>query len=204
MNLDKLSTTARRLSVFFRVMQRILGISMIVILCVLAVLTIANHVNPSTVIGTELNVLDIGPITIELAEEHTPSNAAILRYAWAYAALGAAAAFGICLALAWVRRILAPMAQGQPFHPDTARYLKKLAWLSLALGVLYNIWQAVEAAVALRSFGLDKLMESGVIRSVTVNYTLEAGFLVIFFVLLLMSYLFSYGAELQKLSDETL
>ena len=42
------------------------------------------------------------------------------------------------------------------------------------------------------------------IRSVTVNYTFDLGFVIVFFVLLLMSYIFSYGAQLQQLSDETL
>lgn len=204
MNIDKLTSIARKLNVFFRVMQKIVAITTFVMLCVLMVLTAANAVNPDTVIGTELNILDIGPISIELAEESAPDNANILSYAWIYGGLGALCAVVICLGLGYIRKILAPMAEGSPFHPDTSRYLKKLAVLSLVLGVAQNVGSAVEAASALRSFGLDKLVESGTIRSVTVNYTFDIGFIVVFFLLLLMSYIFSYGSELQKLSDETL
>ena len=204
MNIDKLTSTARKLNVFFRVMQKIVAITTFAMLCVLVVLTVANAVNPDTVIGTELNILDIGPISIELAEESAPDNASILGYAWVYGGLGALCAAVICLGLGYIRKILAPMEEGSPFHPDTSRYLKKLAVLSLVLGIAQNVGSAVEAASALRSFGLDKLVESGSIRSVTVNYTFDMGFIVIFFLLLLMSYIFSYGSELQKLSDETL
>ena len=204
MNLEKLSATAKKLSLFFKVVQKIIGITTIVMLCVLTALTIANVIDPNTVIGTDLNVLDLGPVTIELAEEHTPDNGAILGYAWIYGLLWAFCAAALCLGLGYLRRILAPMAEGNPFHSDTARYLKKLAWLSLVLGVAQNVGAAAEAAAALRSFDLQQLVENSAIRSVTVNYTFEFGFIVLFFLLLLMSYLFSYGAELQKLSDETL
>ena len=204
MELKKLSSTAGKLNVFFKVLQKILVVTTIVAACVLAVLTIANVVDPGTVIGTELNVVDIGPISIELVEEHTPSNTRILAYAWIYAGLGALCAAVICLGLGYIRKILMPMAEGRPFHADTSRYLKKLAVLSLVLGIAQNVGGAVEAFSALRSFGLDKLVESGIIRSVTINYTLELGFIVVFFVLLLMSYIFAYGAQLQQLSDETL
>lgn len=204
MHINKLSTTAKRLNVFFKVLQKIIGISTIVVLCVLVVLTIVNSVNPNTVIGTELNKLVIGSVIIELAEDYTPDNTSILGYAWGYAILGAISAVVICVGLGYIRKILDPMAVGSPFHPDTSRYLKKLAILSLILGAIQSAGSAVETTSALHSFGLDNLVESDIIRSVTANYTVELGFIVVFFVLLLMSYIFSYGSELQKLSDETL
>ena len=36
------------------------------------------------------------------------------------------------------------------------------------------------------------------------GYTLDLTFVLVFLVLMLMSYIFSYGAQLQELSDETL
>ena len=50
----------------------------------------------------------------------------------------------------------------------------------------------------------DESINSAFIRSITVNYTFDAGFLLIFAVLMLVSWIFEYGTELQKLSDETL
>lgn len=204
MNIDKLSSTARKLSIFFRVLQKIVGISTVVMLCVLAALTIANAVNPNTVIGTELNIVELGPVSIELTEDHTPNNSSILCYAWVLAILGAVWALVICIGLGYIRKILSPMAESSPFHANTSRYLKKLSVLSLVLGLVQNAGTIVEASSALRSFGLDKLVESDIIRSVSVNYTFDLSFIVVFFLLLLMSYIFSYGSELQKLSDETL
>ena len=42
------------------------------------------------------------------------------------------------------------------------------------------------------------------VKHITVNYTFDAGFLVVFAILMLVAWIFAYGAELQKLSDETL
>ena len=189
---------------FFRVLQKIVLIAMIVVFCVLAVLTVANWVKPGIEIGRGLNELDLGPISIVLPVEQTPENGAILRYTWIYAVLGGVCAGVIYVALGYIRKILEPMAAGSPFHPETAGWLKKLAVLSLVLGVAQNVGAAVETTAALQAFGLQTLVENGVIESVTVNYTLELGFVVVFFVLLLMSYIFAYGAQLQQLSDETL
>ena len=120
------------------------------------------------------------------------------------AGVGALGAALICTGLGYIRKILAPMAEGRPFHPDTAVYIRKLAIVSLILGIAQNIGAFAETFSALRSFGLDSLIDAGIIQSVSVNFTLELGFIIVFFVLLLMSYLFSYGAQLQQLSDETL
>jgi len=92
MNIDKLSSTARKLGVFFKVIQKIVGICAIVMLCVLAVLTVANAINPDIVIGTGLNSVDIGYLTIVMAPEDAPSNATILIFTWIIAIAGAVCA----------------------------------------------------------------------------------------------------------------
>jgi len=72
------------------------------------------------------------------------------------------------------------------------------------LGVVQNVAGAVETVNAIRNFGLDRLVTGGQIVSVTANFSVDLTFLLVFFLLLLTSYIFRYGAELQKLSDETL
>jgi len=204
MELQKLSATAKKLGVLFKVLQRITQVAIIVVPCVLGALTIANLMNPNTVIGTDLNSIDIGPVTFTLAESHTPGNWNILLYAWAYGLLGIACGALIHVGLGYIRKILLPMEEGRPFAPETAAYFKKLARLSLGLGIAQNIGGIVECVGAMRAFRLYDFAGSDMIQSITVNYELELGFLVVFFVLLLMSYIFSYGAQLQQLSDETL
>ena len=204
MNLDKLSSTAKKLDTFFKILQKVIEVSVIVVLCVLAVLTIATIVDPTAVISSGLTSLELGLLSITLTDTHMPDNGTLLCYAWICAVIGIFFAAVLRKGLRVIRKILDPMTEGRPFHPETSDDLKKLAFLSLLLGVAQNLWTLVEAIVSMYAYRVSGLLEASGINSVTINYTLELGFLVVFFVFLLMSYIFSYGAELQAEADTTL
>ncbi|MBE6936352.1 MAG: DUF2975 domain-containing protein [Ruminococcaceae bacterium] len=204
MSIKKLSVTAKRLDTFFRILQKFLIVCLIAVPSALLVLTIATVIRPGITIGTNLNVIDFGNISITLAEAYTPENNKILFYSWIISVLAACGSLIVYLGLRCIRRILAPMIEGKPFHQDISRELRKLSFLSLALGILQNITSAAATFTGLYAFNLHRLLESGVIQSVNTNLQIDLTFLIAFFLLLLMSYIFSYGAELQKLSDETL
>ena len=92
MNEMKMIKTAKGLDTFFKVLQRIIAVCMIVMVVVVGVLTVVNAINPDAVIGEDFHMVDIGPITVELAEELAPDNGAVLTYAWIAVALGLGAA----------------------------------------------------------------------------------------------------------------
>ena len=133
-----------------------------------------------------------------------PDHNAFLLYAWIMTAAAVAIIAVVCYAIRIIRRILAPMTQGNPFHPTVGKEIRRLAFASLIIGVIQNIMSAVETLNMLRVFDLNTLFQNSQIQSVTANFRFDLGFLVVFFVLLLMSHIFTYGEELQKLSDETL
>ena len=99
MNEMKMMKTAAKLDGFFKVLQRVVAIGMGVMVIVMAVLTVVNAVNPDAVIGEEFHVIDLGPVTLELAAELAPDNTAVLGYAWFAVAFGLAAAVVICWAV---------------------------------------------------------------------------------------------------------
>ena len=204
MNEMKMMKTAAKLDAFFKVLQKVVAIGIGVMVIVIAVLTVVNAVNPDAVIGEDFHMIDLGPVTLELAEEQTPDNTAVLGYAWFVVAFGIAAAVVICWALGCLRKILAPMKEGRPFDASVSCNIKKIGYAVLAWGVISNVGKAVETSMALRYFNIDALSAVGEIRSVTVSYTFDISFVIVFFLLLLVSYIFRYGAELQQLSDETL
>ena len=204
MSIHKLSATAKRLDVLFRILQKFLLVFLITVPAVLLVLTIAAAIRPGITIGTNLNVIDFGNISITLAEAYTPENNKILLYSWIITVLAACGALISYLGLRCIRRILTPMIEGKPFHQNISRELRKLSFLCLAFGILQNITSAAATVTGLYAFHLHRLLESGVIQSVNANLQFDLTFLIAFFLLLLMSYIFAYGAELQTLSDETL
>ena len=82
--------------------------------------------------------------------------------------------------------------------------IKKVSYAVLVWGVIGNAGELLSISATLRYFDFEALVAAGEICSVTVNYQFDFTFLLVFFLLLLMSYIFRYGAELQRLSDETL
>lgn len=202
--MKKLQKTAKGLNTVFGIIQKIVLVAAIVAVGVMAVLTVAEFINSDTVIGDNMNVVEIGPLSLELNEIHTPDDMKMLSVGWVGAVTAAVYAVLAYISLNQVKAILAPMSEGDPFGREISGRIKNLAWLSLAIGIVQNIAGAVELFVSFRTFHLHSLLVSENINHVTFNYSFETGFIILFFVLLLMSYIFSYGAELQQLSDETL
>ncbi len=204
MQKEKMVRTAKTLGTVFKVLQRILMICAVVCIVLLGIFTIINTIHPNSMTGTALNAVDLGPLTLELTEEVAPDSHAILVYAWIMAAALITIIPVVCYALGVIRRILAPMAQGDPFHPTVGKELRKLAFASLAVGIIQNVLRTVGTFHVLHIVDLNALLQNSRIQSVTANFHYDLSFLVVFLVLLLMSHIFRYGEELQKLSDETL
>jgi len=203
MNLQKAASTAKKLGNLFKALQKIVFICTIVLLCVLSVLTIAWKIDPTTVIGTGFNQIDIGPVSLTLAPEHTPDTAQVLIYIWLCTAVWVLFAGAVYTALRYVRQMLEPIANGQPFDRQVSDSLKNLAYTSLVLGAVDNLGNLMET-LSVSFFGLNKLLTGSAITAVTTEFSFDLTFVIGFFILMLLSYIFSYGAALQQLSDETL
>ena len=204
MNTDKLVSTSKKLHTFFKVLRKIVLIGMVVAILVMALVTAIHFIDPDAVIGEDFHMIDIGPLTIELVQEHAPDTNAILLYSWSLMILGVICAAIVYYAFSVVLRILQPMSQGQPFAPSVGVDIKKMGFVCLALGILQNLANILDTVNAVHTYNLTNMVNNEQIQSITPNYTVNLSFLIFFFVLLLLSHVFRYGAQLQQLSDETL
>lgn len=206
--MDKLMKTSKKLDTFFKVLQKIIKITMIVAVCVVIVLTVANIVNPDAVIAEGYYSIDVGSVTINLTEGYsTEDNNMVLSYVWIVMGLAAAAGVAVYYALGQVRKILQPMTEGNPFHPTVSTNIRKIAYVSIVLGVIANVvsfLQSFGAVAMIEKIKLLDYVKEGTIQSITANSQIDLTFLVVFFILLLVSYIFRYGEELQQQVDETL
>ena len=206
--MDKLMKTSKKLDTFFKVLQKIIKITMIVAVCVVVVLTVANFVNPDAVIAEGYYSIDVGSVTINLTEGYsTEDNNMVLSYVWIVMGLAAVAGVAVYYALGQVRKILQPMTEGNPFHPTVSTNIRKIAYVSIVLGVIANVvsfLQSFGAVAMIEKIKLLDYVKEGTIQSITANSQIDLTFLVVFFILLLVSYIFRYGEELQQQVDETL
>ena len=204
MNTEKLVSTSKKLYTFFKFLRKITLFGMGAAILIMLLITGISLIDPGAVIGESLNTIDIGPLSITIAPEYAPDSRSVLLYSWSLILLGAACAALIYYAFGIILKILEPMTQGQPFAPSVGRHIKKLGYVCLALGAAQNVANILDCWNALHTYKLTELTLGPQITSITATYTVDLTFVILFFVLLLLSHVFQYGAQLQQLSDETL
>lgn len=201
---EKMIKTAKALERVFRILQCVSLIGVAAGVFVLGIFTVMYATNHDAIMGAAFRSVDIGALTLELAKEAAPDSRAILLCTWLSMISAVAFVLTLHYALGVFRKILKPMAEGNPFAPCVSKEIRKLAFASLALGVIRNGMEFVETLGAVSIFDLNRLIQNSQIQAVTVNSRFDMTFVLAFFVLLLVSYIFRYGEELQTLSDETL
>ena len=203
--MKKLTKTASTLNTIFNIMEKVLfalAIAAAVCIGLIAVGYLMGW-NPDT-IATGYESLEVGFLELQIADSFGPGKWVVL--------LQAAVILAICCFCCLIARrmvlcisgILSPISEGQPFHETIGANLKKLAILTIVLGVALNLFAIAELIFAKFAYDLPDLLISEKIAHVDINYTIDISFLIVSAVLLLLSYIFRYGSELQQLSDETL
>ena len=102
------------------------------------------------------------------------------------------------------RKILKPMKEGLPFDESVSKNLKNLGILTLVGGGIWSVTKLIIDTTTFKAYHISELFRPEIVTSVELSASLDTTFLVIAAVFFLLSYIFQYGAELQKLSDETL
>ena len=204
MEKEKLVKTAKGLDTVFKILQIIIRICAIACVVILGVFTAVYFTHPEALTEARYDQVDIGPLSFTLTQTIGLNSDGLLPFVWITFGAGIALIAVAYYAIRVIRNILAPMTQGDPFHPTVSRQIRKLAFASLVVGILEYMIGAVETFNAFHIFDLNELLPSSQIQSVTANYSFDLTAIVVFFVLLLLSYIFRYGEELQRLSDETL
>ena len=202
MKKNNMRTTGRVLDKIFKWIQLLNLIGGAVCLCGLLIIFAgygAGVVKPANSLSVNL-----GNLTLEVAGKYTMENRMGIFYGIMLGVLLIIGVAEIYIACHFIRKILKPVAEKKPFDDSVAENFKKLGYTVLICGILENVCDMIKLNVDFTYFGLKHLAESDYVRSVTQEYHPDTKFLVLFLILLLVTYIFCYGAELQQLSDETL
>lgn len=203
--MNNLSNTARKLDKVFEIVHIVFGA--LAIACIVGVALIAAAYilkwDPS-MIGTGYENLDIGFLELTVAESYAPDKWLVLLQAAITLLVTCRLMYDGRRGVGYIREILQPMAEEKPFDSIVSTNLKKLSRLSITLGILFNIIILSEQVIAVFAYDLPGLLVSEKITHVSGMFNLDLTFLIYWAILLLLSYVFHYGEELQQLSDETL
>ena len=102
------------------------------------------------------------------------------------------------------RKILLPMKEGLPFDESVYKNFRKLGVFTLIGGGVISSGRVLIDTMSYRAYEVQNLFIRDKIIECRLEPQVHLEFILIAFVFFLMSYIFRYGAELQKQSDETL
>ncbi len=149
-------------------------------------------------------VLNLGSVDVGLVPEYAPSVAYTNTRFFVGILLGLGISCFLVYASKIVRKIFAPMKEGLPFDESVSKNLKVLGILTLVGGAIWSVVKVVIDATSYSAYHISELFQPERVTGVELSVTLDTKFLIIAAMIFLMSYIFQYGAELQRLSDETL
>jgi len=203
--MNNLSNTARKLDRVLEIAYIVLGALAIACIVGVALIAVAYilKLDPA-MIGTGYENFDIGFLELTVADSYAPDKWLVLLQAAITLLVSCRLMYDGRRGVGYVREILHPMAEEKPFDCVVSTNLRKLARLSINLGILYNIIILSEQIMTVFVYDLPGLLVSEKITHVGGMFTVDLTFVVYWAILLLLSYVFHYGEQLQQLSDETL
>lgn len=200
--MEKLVKTARVLDVFLK----IAGVFTLVIAIILVVFDmLLLTFSACGTLGVEDGVIigaTVGGARLTLA---SGVEGDVYEFVKTYTMMSVSAVVMLIIAYIGIRmfrKILVPMKEGAPFAEGISRQVWRFGIFTLIAGIAGSIVQfALSFAVGAM---FDALSESGSLTVDTEYYGIDGGFILIAAIVLMLSYIFKYGEELQKQSDETL
>ena len=203
--MNNLTNTARKLDKVFEIVHIVFGALSIASIVGVALIAVAYifKLDPE-MIGTNYEQFDVGFLELEVAPAFAPNKWLILAQAAFTLLISCRLFYDGRRGVGYIREMLKPMIEEKPFDSIVSTNLKKLAKLSIVLGILVNIIILTEQVMTVFIFDLPGLLISEKIVHIGGMFKLDLTFIVYWAILMLLSYVFRYGESLQQLSDETL
>ena len=203
--MNNLSTTAKKLDKVFEIAGIVLFAVSIACIVLFALICLAYVMKwDPEMIGTHYENFDIGFLELQVSPNHAPNKWLVLLQGAITLLVGCRLAYDGRRGVGYVREILKPMAAEKRFDRTVGTNLAKLAKLSIRIGILWNTIILSEQIIMVFVYDLPGLLISEKITHVAGMFNVDLSFLIYWAILMLLSYVFRYGEQLQQLDDETL
>ena len=196
----KLMKTANILDTIAKVCAGILrAVGVVLIVFAILVLVLGEKMYDVSTLS-----LNLAFVKLYLAEGYGQVTGLVQVYTVLGLLVGSVVCFAACYGLKYLRKILAPMKVGRPFEAETPACFKKIAWVVLGSGAAVQIIGLIERVLLTKIYPMEQIFASEAIEKIEYVNTVDFTFVLVFGILMLLSYIFAYGQTLQKESDETL
>ena len=146
---------------------------------------------------------ELGFVKLHLAPEYQGITAMVKIYTVVSLLCGCVGCAMFAYICSLVRQILAPMKEGRPFEKQVCADIRKIAWAILIGGGINEILKLIEQVFVIKALPMDRLFSADAIASREYTFQIDGSFVLLFFVIMFLSYIFSYGQSLQQEADET-
>ena len=203
--MKKLTKTASVLDKVLHILSIVIKVSFVAQIVALGILCAGFLFDlPPHMIGTGYAHADLGFVSFTVADSIIPDHHILWKQLAVEMLLTLACLIPAHFMVKTFRSILAPMKNGEPFREGVSKKLNYLARYVCGLGIGINLQKIVSNVLITQAFDLPNLLLSDKITEVDFFFVFDFSFLLVVGILLLLSYIFRYGEELQRLSDETL
>lgn len=201
MKLEKMKKTAGILYTITNIIRILVIIAFVVVAVAAGVIFfIPGTVIPEGIITTSVS---LGNVTVHLAEGAAVGTMDKSRFS-IILAFAAVILLLTLYGLRMVKQVLKPMKEGRPFDESIADSLRRLGHVVLASGIVSCVLAYLSQAAMLGVIDYKELFNPALVTGVDIRSSFSFDFIIVALALYLMSYVFRYGSELQRESDETL
>ncbi len=203
--MKQINKTAKTMEKVLQILEIVVKIGFVGTIIGLAVIAVALVFNLDPyLVGNDYGSLELGTLELNIAESAIDDNRLLFLPAAIEILIGLIITVWMLRAIRCIRSIVQPMMDGSPFFQGVGDKIKNLAKYCFILGIKVNILRMISTTLIIICFDLETLLTNDIITAVTINAPLDGTFLLTGAVLLLLSYIFRHGEQLQQLSDETL
>lgn len=198
MDMRKTSSVIDRILNLVQIIMAIGGV--VVIIAIIVMLAFGDRILQDADIS-----LSLGELSLRLNNLSQAVDISALKISMIFDLAAAA----VLLAFVWyvvrlLRTLLGPMKEGRPFDNGASNVIRRLAWAVLIGGAVNELIGMIAVFVETKAIYFTALFHTEAVTGHTIDHVIDVGFVLTALVLFLLSYIFRYGEELQKESDETL
>lgn len=199
--MEKLMKTAKTVDMILKIVYKILQVAGIVIFVGIGICLTAEWIGMPP--ASELTGISISNVEFEFEEpiQINPTFLIVEMTTVMFMALIVIAT--TCYMIQLLRKVLVPMMAGQPFDGTVSGNIKKLGIVVIIGGIILDVAQAVGSGALLYRYNIPSLLSDNISR-INVNYEINMTSILIGVLVIMLSYVFRYGEELQQQADETL
>jgi len=200
--MEKLMKTSKTVDTILKVVYKILQVGGIIIFVGVGICLVAEMLGQLP--PAELTAVSFGNVELQFAKPQIVDNSFMAIEMGTTMVMALIAIAVTCYLIKVLRKVLAPMIKGQPFDGTVSTNIKKLGITMIVGGVVMDIIEAIGSNLAFYMYDVAGLFLSDNIGKVSINGEISMGSVLAGVLVIMLSYVFRYGEQLQQQADETL